>query len=266
MHYTKYKLEWLVVTRGALGICLIKHDAPIINIPTVAKQVYDVSGAGDTVIATLALGIGSGFSFPDSAKLANLAAGIVVGKIGTQPINLFELKAALETTGVDSSTGDGTHKIVARHAALIQIDAWKANRQKVVFTNGCFDLLHPGHVKLLSQAKNLGDRLIVAVNSDASVKRLKGPNRPILGERDRALLLAALDYVDLVIVFQEDTPENLIKLIKPDILVKGADYKLEDVVGQSIVDSYGGKVHLIKLLEGYSTTALARKVADMNKN
>jgi D-beta-D-heptose 7-phosphate kinase / D-beta-D-heptose 1-phosphate adenosyltransferase len=258
----QYDLSWLVVTRGALGMCLMNQSQAPVFIPTVARQVYDVSGAGDTVIATLALGVGSGLTFPDGAKLANLAAGIVVGKMGTQPINLFELSASLETTGVDASTGDSTHKIASLNSTLLQVDAWKAIGHKIVVTNGCFDLLHPGHVRLLQQAKALGDRLIVAVNSDASVRRLKGPNRPILTERDRASLLASLDCVDLVVLFEQDTPEDLLQAIKPDLLVKGADYKREEVVGCDIVESHGGAVHLIPLLDGYSTTAIANKVLE----
>ena len=262
---SKYDLNWLAVTRGALGICLMGKSKEAVIIPTVARQVYDVSGAGDTVIATMSLGLGSGLDLIESAKLANLAAGIVVGKIGTQPISLTELRASLEITGVDASTGESAYKIVSQNAAIMQVDAWKAARQKVVFTNGCFDLLHPGHIHLLNQAKNLGDRLIVAVNSDASVKRLKGNERPILGERDRASLLAALDCVDLVLLFDEDTPEKLIKTIRPNVLAKGSDYKHDEVVGHNIVEGYGGETRLIKLLDGYSTTAIANKVCQVNK-
>lgn len=262
----KYNLEWLVVTRGPLGMCLMDRNAEPIFIPTLARQVYDVSGAGDTVVATLAAGVGSGYTFPDSAKVANLAAGIVVGKAGTQPINMFELKISLQTTGVESTTSDYVQKIASRPAATIQVDGWKASRQKIVFTNGCFDLLHPGHIHLLNQAKHLGDHLVVAINSDASVRRLKGPGRPILAERDRACLLASLDSVDLVMVFESDTPEELLKALKPDILVKGSDHKLEEVVGRAIVESYGGTVQFIPVLTGYSTTTIAHKVLESYGN
>jgi D-beta-D-heptose 7-phosphate kinase/D-beta-D-heptose 1-phosphate adenosyltransferase len=244
----------------------MNRDEAHIFIPSLARQVYDVSGAGDTVIGTLALGVASGLTFPEGAKVANLAAGIVVGKLGTQPINLFELRAALETTGLDAATSNITSKIASPAAAKIQVDAWKASGQKIIFTNGCFDLLHPGHIRLLNQAKNLGERLVVAVNSDSSVRRLKGPGRPILAERDRASLLASLDCVALVVVFESDTPEDLLKTIKPDILAKGGDYKPEEVVGRAIVESYGGEVRLIPLLNGYSTTAITNRVLESHGN
>lgn len=257
---TKYSLGYLVVTRGPLGLCLMDQSQTPVFIPALARNVYDVSGAGDTVIATLAGGVGSGHTFLDSAKVANLAASIVVGKIGTQPINLLELKASLEINGLDACTNYTTHKIASLTAATLQVDAWKANRQKIVFTNGCFDLLHPGHIHLLRQAKDLGDWLVVAVNSDVSVKRLKGPSRPILAENDRASLLASLSFVDLVLIFNEDTPEEILHHLKPHILVKGADYKLQEIVGRSIVEAYGGRVQTLKLLSGYSTTAITNKV------
>lgn len=256
----KYDLTWLVVTRGPLGVCLMSRDSAPIFVPALARQVYDLSGAGDTVIATLGLAVGAGLTFPDAAKLANLAAGIVVAKVGTQPINLLELQASLETTGVDAMATDSTRKLASLGAAIIQVDAWKASGQKVVVTNGCFDLLHPGHIHLLTQAKNLGDRLVVAVNSDDSVRRLKGPRRPILAERDRVSLLASLHCVDLVLLFDADTPEDLLKALKPHVLVKGADYKPEQVVGRQIVEAHGGQVQLVPLLTGYSTTAITKRM------
>jgi len=257
---SRYGFSWLLVTRGPLGMCLMssKEKAPIF-IPSIARQVYDVSGAGDTAIATLAAAIGSGLYFPDAAKLANLAAGIVVGKVGTQPITVLELQASL-AINEGGLHGRIMNKINALQSARVQIQAWKANGEQIVFTNGCFDLLHPGHIHLLTRAKELGDRLVVGLNSDASVRRLKGPNRPILSERDRASLLASLDCVDLVVLFQEDTPELLIETLRPNILVKGADYRPEEVVGRAAVESYGGEVRLIPLLPGYSTTAIATKV------
>ena len=261
----KYDLSWLVVTRGPLGMCLMNRNEAPIFIPTLARQVYDVSGAGDTVTATLALCVGTGLSFPDAAKVANLAAGIVVGKVGTQPINLFELTAAMETTGVDTPISHVTRKIASLSAAIIQTQAWRAVRQRIVFTNGCFDLLHPGHVHLLQQAKSLGDRLVVAINSDASVSRLKGPKRPILAEHDRASLLASLDCVDLVVIFDEDTPEELLRRVMPHLLVKGSDYKEAEVLGRAFVESYGGQVKLIPLLNGYSTTIISEKVAESGR-
>ncbi len=252
-------LSRLLVTQGASGMCLMGADGVPLFIPTRARQVYDVSGAGDTVIATLALAVASGIGFADAARLANLAAGVVVGKVGTQPINRLELEQAVRAHG--AAPGGGPHpKLFAADAALIQVDAWRANGAKVVFTNGCFDLLHPGHVHLLNRARDLGRRLVVGLNADASVARLKGPGRPILNERDRAAVLGALDCVDLVVLFDEDTPERLIARLKPDILVKGADYRLDQVAGREIVESYGGSVRLIEVIEGYSTTGIARKL------
>lgn len=261
-----YDLSWLVVTRGPLGMCVMNRNEAPIFIPTLARQVFDVSGAGDTVTATLALCVGSGLTFPHGAKVANLAAGIVVGKVGTQPINLLELQSSLGTTGVDAPISGITQKLASLSSAITQSEAWKTGRQRIVFTNGCFDLLHPGHVHLLNQAKTLGDRLIVAINSDDSVRRLKGPGRPILSERDRASLVASLDCVDLVIIFESDTPDDLLSCIRPHSLVKGSDYKQEQIMGRAIVESYGGEVRLIPLLNGYSTTNIATKVISAHGN
>ncbi len=259
-----YDLCWLVVTRGALGMCLMnRDDKEPIFVPAVARQVYDVSGAGDTVIATLTLALACGFDFPAAARLANLSAGIVVGKVGTQPVSILELQAALASEEAGAH-GRILNKITSLHSATIQVQAWKASGQRVIFTNGCFDLLHPGHIHLLGHAKELGDRLIVGLNSDASVRRLKGAGRPILSQRDRAHLLSSLDCVDLVVLFHEDTPELLLEALTPDILVKGADYRPEEVVGRASVESYGGRVHLVPVLPGYSTTALATRVALAN--
>jgi D-beta-D-heptose 7-phosphate kinase/D-beta-D-heptose 1-phosphate adenosyltransferase len=183
----------------------------------------------------------------------------VVAKVGTQPINRVELEHAVCTYGA-ASGGGSKSKLFAADAALVQVDAWRANGETIVFTNGCFDLLHPGHVHLLNRARDLGRRLVVGLNADASVMRLKGAGRPILNERDRAAILGALDCVDLVVIFEEDTPERLIVRLKPDILVKGADYRLEQVVGREIVEAYGGSVRLIEVIEGYSTTGIARRL------
>lgn len=252
-------LSRLLVTQGASGMCLMGADGVPLFVPTRARQVYDVSGAGDTVIATLALAVAAGIGFADAARLANLAAGVVVAKVGTQPINRVELEHAVCADGA-ASGGGSQSKLFAADAALVQVDAWRANGETIVFTNGCFDLLHPGHVHLLNRARDLGRRLVVGLNADASVMRLKGAGRPILNERDRAAILGALDCVDLVVIFEEDTPERLIVRLKPDILVKGADYRLEQVVGREIVEAYGGSVRLIEVIEGYSTTGIARRL------
>ena len=256
----RYSAEWLLVTRGSKGMCLLGQEETPLIIPTIAREVYDVSGAGDTVIATLAACIVAGLNFAEAARVANTAAGIVVGKLGTQPVTAAELQEALraEETG---STIRYAGKFSTLEAAQIQVQAWRSSGEKIVFTNGCFDLLHPGHIHILEEAKSLGNRLVVGLNSDASIKRLKGPKRPILSENDRMVLLKALSCVDLVVVFDEDTPIRLIEAFKPDILVKGSDYSLEQVVGREIVESYGGKVALVSLVEGYSTTRIAEKLA-----
>jgi D-beta-D-heptose 7-phosphate kinase/D-beta-D-heptose 1-phosphate adenosyltransferase len=257
---TELDVSWLLVTRGAAGMCLMGQNRQPQFIPSRARQVFDVSGAGDTVIATLALAVASQADFPTAARLANLAAGVVVGKLGTQPIHRIELQNALRI-GDAELNGNFQAKVVTHENALSQVDAWRANQDQIVFTNGCFDLLHPGHLHLLQQAKNLGQRLVVGLNADLSVKRLKGPARPILKEQDRAFILGSLACVDMVVLFEEDTPENLIALIKPDILVKGADYRIDQVIGRELVESYGGKVHLVDVLPDYSTTVLSKRAA-----
>ncbi len=257
----RYFAEWLLVTRGPKGMCLVGEKSPPLVIPTIAREVYDVSGAGDTVIAVLAACVASGLSFAEAARTANTAAGIVVGKLGTQPVTAAELQYALllEDSGVSGIRYVG--KSGTLESAKMQVQAWRSNGDMIVFTNGCFDLLHPGHIHLLEEAKNLGDRLIVGLNSDASVKRLKGDRRPILSESDRMMLLKALTCVDLVAIFEEDTPLRLIEALRPDILVKGADYQVEQVVGREVVESYGGRVVLVSLIDGYSTTRIAEKLA-----
>ena len=257
----RYDLSQLLVTRGPKGMAVMERSGDAIFIPTMAREVYDVSGAGDTVIATLTAAVTAGYSFPDAAKLANIAAGIVVGKVGTQPITRMELETSIRMNGFQSCAAFSA-KITSLTAAETLVKAWKSASQKIVFTNGCFDLLHPGHIHLLNSAKGLGDRLVVGLNSDASVRRLKGPKRPILDERARASLLGSLDGVDVVVMFHEDTPENVLKVLKPDILVKGNDYSTAEVVGREIVESYGGKIHLIPILKGFSTTSITQLVMD----
>ena len=256
----RYRLSNLLVTRGALGMCLSGEGRKPEFIPAIAREVYDVSGAGDTVIATLAAGVAAGMTFPDAARMANIAAGVVVGKLGTQPINLLELRAA-EGLNTDEICGTVNTKVHSLAAAVVQVQAWKAVDDRIVFTNGCFDLLHPGHIHLLNEAKRCGNRLIIGLNSDESVRRIKGPQRPILTDSDRAAILGALDCVDLVVIFDEDTPVKLIDALKPDVLVKGADYRAEDVVGREIVESNGGRVHLVPVREGYSTTGITERMS-----
>lgn len=259
----KYKVKCLVLTRGSKGMCVADADTSPLFLPTQAREVFDVSGAGDTVISTLAAGVATGLTFLKAAELANTAAGIVVGKVGTQPINLMELDLALQEKAFNGENKiEGYYKLDSAIAASTRIQAWKSREETVVFTNGCFDLLHPGHVDLLHKARALGDRLVVGLNSDLSVTRLKGPKRPILSEQDRAAILSALSCVDLVVIFAEDTPLALLEILKPDILVKGADYKPEDVVGKDLVESYGGKVSLVPLIEGHSTSGIEKRIIE----
>ncbi len=254
----QYHLDWLLVTRGPDGMCLVGKDNSPMLIPATAKEVFDVSGAGDTVIACLTAGVATGMSFPKASALANLAAGIVVGKLGSQAIDLDELQAALNKNESGARI-ESSHKITTLDAARMQVKAWQASGEKVVFTNGCFDLLHPGHNHILNQSKSMGDRLVVGVNTDSSIKKIKGPNRPIVSEQDRADVLSALGCVDLIVFFKAETPLSLIKALKPDILVKGADYSIDKVVGREIVASYGGKISLVPLLKGYSTSEIVNK-------
>jgi D-beta-D-heptose 7-phosphate kinase/D-beta-D-heptose 1-phosphate adenosyltransferase len=251
------QLPAVLVTRSRDGMTLVQDGKEPIHIATVAQEVYDVSGAGDTVIATLALSIAAQGSFETAANLANQAAGIVVKKVGTATVSPQELRETIES----SNNYLSPHAIVSRETALEQILSWQRNGLKVGFTNGCFDILHTGHVSLLEQARNKCDRLVVALNSDLSVKRLKGETRPINEEFCRAKLLASLSVVDLVVIFDEDTPLALINHLKPNLLVKGADYTIDKVVGAKEVASWGGEVYLAELVPDMSTTKIIKKAA-----
>jgi D-beta-D-heptose 7-phosphate kinase/D-beta-D-heptose 1-phosphate adenosyltransferase len=241
----------ILVTRGGQGMTLVEGDKPALHLRTTARQVFDVSGAGDTVISVLSVLLAEGLALPDAAFAANLAAGLVVEKLGTASVTREEL--AIEVRHRHESDWD--RKIAPLDRAVRKRRRWAAAGERVVFTNGCFDLLHPGHISLLRQAKAAGDRLVVGLNSDASVARLKGPTRPVQDQDARALVLSALDCVDLVVVFGDDTPIELIEGLRPDVLVKGADYREDQVVGHDVVASYGGKVVLAVLEPNRSTTA-----------
>ena len=246
----------LLVSCGKDGMLVVEAEGEPLKLAAEAREVFDVSGAGDTVIAVLAAALGAGASLADAARLANAAAGIVVGKVGTAVVEPTEFEAAL----LNRDTIEH-RKTLPLSLAIDQVARWRRSGLKIGFTNGCFDLLHPGHVALLGQAKLACDRLIVGINSDASVARLKGPGRPVQNQEARSAVLASLAAVDLVIVFDDDTPETLIAELKPDLLVKGADYRLEEVVGADIVKSYGGRVMLAPIVPGFSTTAtIARAV------
>ena len=249
-------LEFLTATLGEKGIALLRPGNRFLA-PAVARQVFDVSGAGDTVIAVLALCLASGLKPETAVGLANIAAGIVVGKVGTVPVEKHELLAALSP----QIALHAEDKVVTREELVQRVALWKANGERVVFTNGCFDLLHIGHITLLEQARGFGDRLIVAINSDASVSGLKGPTRPIVGETERGRVLAALAAVDSVVVFGEPTPLELIVAARPDVIVKGGDYAPETVVGAREVESWGGQVKIVPIVEGVSTTQLIARGA-----
>jgi D-beta-D-heptose 7-phosphate kinase/D-beta-D-heptose 1-phosphate adenosyltransferase len=248
------KLEFLAVTRGEEGISLL--DESVHHLPATAQKVFDVSGAGDTVIATLAAGLLSKLTALESLELANIAAGVVVGKVGTVPITQSDLIDAL----MAAQGSQQAHKISDLNQLLQKVETWKNENQKIVFTNGCFDLLHAGHVTYLEAAKLRGDKLVLGLNTDRSVRALKGASRPVVNEQDRARVLAALESVDAVILFDEDTPLRLIKTIKPNILAKGSDYSEDQVVGGKEVKSWGGEIALIDLVEGRSTSNIIKKL------
>jgi D-beta-D-heptose 7-phosphate kinase/D-beta-D-heptose 1-phosphate adenosyltransferase len=247
------RLDALLVTRGADGMSLIRPGHEPLHMPTEAREVFDVTGAGDTVIAVMAMGIGAGYDLPTSMRLANAAAGVVVGKIGTATVSPNELEVALHHD-------HHLRKGAVDEALLKQIiKNLHTQGEKVVMTNGCFDILHAGHIDYLKAARELGDRLIIAVNDDESVKRLKGPERPINSLEHRMKLLAALSFVDWVVPFSEDTPERIISYLLPDILVKGADYQVHQIAGAKAVLANGGEVKTIELTPGCSTTNIIKK-------
>jgi D-beta-D-heptose 7-phosphate kinase/D-beta-D-heptose 1-phosphate adenosyltransferase len=247
-------LEALLVTRGEQGMTLIRPGQTELHLPARAREVFDVTGAGDTVISVLGASLAAGQSLEDSVALANIAAGIVVGKLGTATVSGPELRRAIQQE-------QGSERgVVNEEQLVIDLEVARAHGERIVFTNGCFDILHAGHVGYLEQARKLGDRLVVAVNGDDSVKRLKGEGRPINPVERRMAVLAGLEAVDWVVSFNDDTPEALLRLLKPDILVKGGDYDKQGVVGWEIVESYGGEVKALDFLDNCSTTAIVEKV------
>lgn len=252
----QYGFDFLTVTLAEKGIAILGKEHRKIA-PAVARQVFDVSGAGDTVIATLTLCLACGLEIETAIEVANVAAGIVVSKVGTVPIERNELIGALS----QDVSWHSDEKVITREMLRARAAAWRADGKRIVFTNGCYDLLHVGHIKLLERAKQQGDKLIAAINSDDSVRRLKGPARPMVGEQERARVLAALSAIDAVVIFNESTPLEIILAIRPDVLVKGGDYTEDTVVGAPEVRSWGGRVCLVPLVEGFSTTELVSKAA-----
>lgn len=250
----------ILITRSHDGMTLFMKGGEVHHIPTRAKEVYDVTGAGDTVLSVLGAGVAAGLKFPQAAELANLAAGIVVAKVGTSSVSTEEiLGEAAGSEPVLKKTG-------LLHEFLQKISLLRAEKKKIVFTNGCFDLLHVGHIKYLQKARELGDFLIVAINSDDSVKRLKGEKRPLIREDERAMILSALECVDYVLIFKEDTPLSILERIRPDILVKGGDYTKEQVVGRELVEGYGGRVELISYVDNRSSSNLINRILEKYGN
>jgi D-beta-D-heptose 7-phosphate kinase / D-beta-D-heptose 1-phosphate adenosyltransferase len=246
----------LLVTRGDEGASLISVDG-VTRFAATARTVRDVSGAGDTVAACVAAALASGSSLVNAARVAMAAAGVVVEKPGTASVSALEAGAALARLDGSAASEKAVDSL---DEALERIQAWRRQGLRIGFTNGCFDVLHAGHVSLLGQARTLCDRLVLGLNSDASVSRLKGPSRPINLLADRAAVLAGLEAVDLVVAFEDDTPLSLIEALRPDVLIKGADYRVDQVVGADLVGGYGGEIALIPLVEGRSTTGIVRKI------
>ena len=249
-------LEAGIVTLDKEGMALAGGNGPGLVFPVRPRQVYDITGAGDMVLAVLGLAMASGADYGQAIRLANVAGGLEVEKIGVAPVSRQEILQDLARAGHSSRPG----KQVALPDLLAQLDLVRAGGSRVVFTNGCFDLLHAGHVQYLAEARAQGDLLVVGLNSDASVARLKGPTRPVNPQEARGAVLAGLESVDFVVVFQEQTPLELIRAIRPDVLVKGADYSKDKVVGADLVESWGGRVHLADLKQGYSSTRLINRM------
>jgi D-beta-D-heptose 7-phosphate kinase / D-beta-D-heptose 1-phosphate adenosyltransferase len=247
-------LEYITATMSEKGIAVLRPDCRFIA-PAVARQVFDVSGAGDTVIATLALALAAGLRIEAAAQLANMAAGIAVSKVGTVPVRRDELLISI----MPEIEHQAAEKILPLKNLETRASAWKLAGERITFTNGCFDLLHIGHITLLESARREGDRLVVGINSDRSVRELKGETRPIVGERERAHILASLSAVDAVVIFDEPTPLKVIQALRPDVIVKGGDYNAETVVGAKELRAWGGRVKIVPTVEGFSTTNLIAK-------
>jgi D-beta-D-heptose 7-phosphate kinase/D-beta-D-heptose 1-phosphate adenosyltransferase len=248
--------EAILVTQSEDGMTLVPRKGDTVHVPAHAVKVRDVSGAGDTVVAALALALAAGADWEVALRMSSAAAAVAVGKPGTASVSAAELRRKI----LPHAYLAAEEKIVAAGGDLeAHLRAWRRQGLRVGFTNGCFDILHPGHVKILTAARGACDRLIVGLNSDASVRRLKGEGRPLQSETARAEVLAALEAVDLVAIFEEDTPLRLITEIRPSVLVKGGDYTRETVVGHEVVEANGGEVMLVDILQGFSTTSLVNR-------
>ncbi len=255
----KLKLDYLLLTRGAKGMTLISNNKKPLHIDAFTKDVFDVTGAGDTVLASLALGMSSGFSIKDALYFSNTAASLVVSKFGTSTVSLEDLKKVLTKKYIFKD------KLLRRENLNKEIRTLKKRGKTIIMTNGCFDILHMGHIRYLKEAKALGDVLIVALNSDISIKIIKGIKRPINNEISRSEVLAALEFIDIITIFDEETPIEVIKVIKPNILVKAGDYKLNEIAGSDIVKKYNGQIKLLTYYEGYSTSNAIKKIIEDTK-
>jgi D-beta-D-heptose 7-phosphate kinase/D-beta-D-heptose 1-phosphate adenosyltransferase len=244
----------LLITRSERGMLLVESSDEPVFLSTRAREVFDVTGAGDTVIAVFAAALASGESMANAAALSNLAAGLVVRKIGVASVSPSEIRAALH------QRGQGGRGLVDEEELAAMVSEAKLHNESIVMTNGCFDFLHAGHVAYLEEAKSLGDRLIVAVNDDESVRRLKGDGRPVNTLQDRMAVLAGLAAVDWVVPFSEDTPARLIQKILPDVLVKGGDYRPEDIAGAKDILKNGGEVRVLAFREGHSSSNIIDKL------
>jgi D-beta-D-heptose 7-phosphate kinase / D-beta-D-heptose 1-phosphate adenosyltransferase len=242
--------EAAVITLDKDGMAIVPRKGPLEMVPTTPREVYDVTGAGDVVAAVLGIALADGRTLSEAVHLANVAAGVEVGKVGATPVSREEILHAL----------GAAHRVVDVATLRRELAPLRAAGKKIVFTNGCFDILHAGHARYLGEARREGDVLVVGLNSDGSTRRLKGPGRPVNGQRDRAEVLASLESVDYVVVFDEDTPRRLIERVEPDVLVKGEDWREKGVVGREFVEARGGKVVLVKLLPGRSTTRIVERV------
>ena len=254
------QLEALLITRSEKGMTLVQSGQPAVHLPTRARDVYDVTGAGDTVIATLAAAVAVGMDLVDATKLANLAASVVISKVGTATVTVHELRTAMR------QLSDVEQGIIAEERLIALVKDAKEHGEKVIMTNGCFDILHAGHVTYLEQAKSLGDRLIVAVNDDASVKRIKGPERPVNTMNRRMQVLAGLSCVDWVVPFFEDTPTRLICDVSPSVLVKGGDNEVDKIPGGDCVKEQGGEVLIMEYVDNCSTTGLIRSIRSADES
>lgn len=252
---SRQQLGALLLTRSEEGMSLFTAGDKVQHLPTEAREVFDVSGAGDTVVAVVGAALAAGQPLEKAAWLANLAAGIVVGKLGTSTVSPAEI---LNEFSRRNYQPEG--KILSRENLAVVLEPLRIAGKQIVFTNGCFDLLHAGHVKYLQQARALGDLLVLGLNSDCSIRRLKGGKRPLLDETERAQILAALHCIDYLTIFAEDTPLDLLQVVQPQVLVKGGDYLPEEVVGKELVESYGGRVELIQFVDGKSTSSIIDKV------